>query len=93
MNNYSIIKQPLKTERTTLMRQYNRYVFVVDPASNKIEIKRAVENIFNVRVVDVRTMNVLGKKRRMGMKTGKQPDWKKAIVTLKEGEKISILDE
>lgn len=93
MNYHSIIKQPLKTERTTSMRQYNRYVFVVDPTSNKIEIKRAVENIFNVNVVGVRTMNVRGKQRRMGLRSGKQPDWKKAIVTLKDGDKIAILDE
>lgn len=94
MNRYSIIRQPLKTERTVLLRQYNRYAFVVDIRANKIEIKRAVEELFNVHITSVRTMNVRGKFRRLGVRSrGKQPDWKKAIVTVKEGESIPILDE
>ncbi len=93
MNRYAIIKEPLKTERTGMMRQFNRYVFVVDKRANKIQIKKAVEDLFNVHVNGVRTMNVRGKFRRLGAKSaGRRPDWKKAIVTLKEGENIPILE-
>ena len=93
MNRYSIVKEPLKTERTGMMRQYNRYAFVVDNRANKIEIKRAVQELFNVNVTEVRTMNVRGKFRRLGAGGGgRRPDWKKAIVTLKEGENIPILE-
>jgi large subunit ribosomal protein L23 len=93
MNRYQIVKEPLKTESTGLMRQYNRYAFVVDPRANKIEIKKAIEGLFNVHVTEVRTMNVRGKFRRLGVRGGgRTPDWKKAIVTLKEGENIPILE-
>jgi large subunit ribosomal protein L23 len=93
MNRYQIVKEPLKTERTGMMRQYNRYAFVVDPRANKIEIKKAVEELFNVHVTEIRTMNVRGKFRRLGVRSGgRKSDWKKAIVTLKEGENIPVLE-
>ena len=70
----------------------NKYTFKTDKKANKIEIKRAVEEIFNVKVVDVKTMIVKGKVKRMGRYQGKRPDWKKAIVTLQAGDKIEIFD-
>ena len=64
-----------------------KYTFVVDKKSNKTEIKNAVEKIFGVKVESVNTMNMLGKKKRMGMNVGKRADWKKAIITLTEDSK------
>lgn len=89
---YSIIKRPLFSEKNSRLKANNKYVFEVDRSANKIEIKRAVEEIFQVEVLKVNTINVLGKVRRRGRTSGKRPDWKKAIVTLKEGEKIPILE-
>jgi len=89
MNNpYDIVYTVLVTERgTTLQGKFNKYLLKVNPKSNKVQIKQAVEAIFeNVKVSAVNTMNVLGKKKRMrSAKMGKRPDWKKAIVTLSEG--------
>jgi large subunit ribosomal protein L23 len=90
---YSIIKRPLFSEKNSRLKdKYNQYVFEVDRSANKIEIKKALEEIFGVKVLKVNTMNVLGKVRRRGRTSGKRPDWKKAIVTLKEGDKIPILE-
>lgn len=90
---YDIIKKPVITERSMEKiydRQGNeikRYTFKVDVNANKIEIKKAVEEIFGVEVEKVNTMNVLGKKKRMGRNEGRRPSWKKAIVTLKKDSK------
>lgn len=90
-NPYSIILHPLRTEKgTNVLAKENKYVFVVDRHANKIEIKRAVEEIYKVEVEEVNTLNVLGKWRRVRLVEGKRPDWKKAVVTLKEGEVIEI---
>jgi len=88
MNPYDIVYTVLITEcGTNLQAKYNKYLFKVNPKSNKVEIKRAIEAIFDgVKVSAVNTMNVLGKKKRMrSARMGKRPDWKKAIVTLSEG--------
>lgn len=88
-----IIVRPLLTEKSTKMKEAtNTVAFVVDKRSNKIEIKRAVQKMFDVHVKDVRTMVVHGKVKRMGRFEGKRPDWKKAVVTLKEGETIDFLE-
>jgi len=88
---YSILKRPLFTEKNDRMKErYNKYVFEVEMAANKIEIRQAVERIFGVSVVKVNTMRMLGKPKRRGRSSGRRPDWKKAIVTLKEGETIPI---
>ncbi|MGQ9508614.1 MAG: 50S ribosomal protein L23 [Thermodesulfobacteriota bacterium] len=88
-----IIRRPLITEKSTQQKEENRqYVFEVDPKANKIEIKSAVEQLFKVRVLRVRTLNVLGKIKRLGRRYGKRPDWKKAIVTLKEGDRIDFFE-
>lgn len=93
-NLYNIIKKPCLTEKgMTLQEMNNQVVFKVDPAANKLEIKQAVETVFNVKVSDVRTCNVVGKKKRMGKHSGQRASWKKAIVNLAEGSKIDFLEE
>jgi large subunit ribosomal protein L23 len=88
-----IILQPLITEKSTKMKETeNAIVFVVNRKANKIEIKQAIQKMFDVRVETVRTMNMHGKVKRMGRFEGKRPDWKKAIVTLKEGESVDFLE-
>lgn len=88
-----LIKLSLITERATLLRELNNeYVFEVDKAVNKLTIKAAVEELFKVKVIDVRTMVMPGKTRRMGRNEGKSSTWKKAIVRLKQGESIAMFD-
>lgn len=90
---YDVIKGPLLTEKGTKLKDaHNKVVFEVNRYANKIEIKKAVQEIFNVKVIKVSTMNQLGKKKRLGLKQGKRSDWKKAIITLKEGEKLEFLE-
>ncbi len=85
-----IIKKPIVTEKSMEGAAYNKYTFRVDVKSNKIEIRKAIEKIFNVKVTKVNTLNVEGKTRKRGRYEGKTSDWKKAIVTLREGDKIEI---
>ena len=92
-NRYSVLKKPLITEKSNLMKEeLNQIAFAVDPRANKIEIKEAVKKLFNVKVLKVRTINMLGKKKRLGRSQGKKSDWKKAVVTLKEGERIDFFE-
>jgi len=88
----AIIKELQVTEKgTALAESAGKYLFRVEPTANKIEIKRAVEALFKVSVVSVNTMNMLGKrKRERTWKYGKRSDWKRAVVTLKEGERIEL---
>lgn len=91
---YDVIKKPCLTEKGIgLQDQHNQVVVKVDPRANKIEIKDAMEKLFNVKVKQVRTANMHGKKKRMGRHFGRRSDWKKAIVTLAEGHKIDFLEE
>ena len=90
---YSTIISPSITEKNTILREENKYVFKVDRNSNKPQIKRAIENVFNVKVESVNTMIVKGKKKRMGRFAGNRPNWKKAIVKLAEGQTIDKLGE
>ncbi|MFC1488691.1 50S ribosomal protein L23 [Thermodesulfobacteriota bacterium] len=93
MIQYDVIKRPLITEKTSIQKETsNQLTFEVDPKANRIEIKRAVENIFNVNVAGVRTMQVKGKTKRRGRILGKRRDWKKAIVTLMPGERIDFFE-
>ena len=89
MNANQIIRRPLVTEKSTLMREAgtNIIAFEVDPNANKIQVKDAVEELFKVKVDEVRLINVRGKMKRMGRWAGKRRDWRKAYVRLKEGEK------
>ncbi|OGP65111.1 MAG: 50S ribosomal protein L23 [Deltaproteobacteria bacterium RBG_13_53_10] len=90
---YTIIRRPLVTEKSTQQKETGRqYAFEVEKDANKVEIQRAVERLFKVKVEQVRTCNVLGKMKRLGRKSGKRPDWKKAIVTLKEGDRIDFFE-
>ncbi len=88
---YSIIKNPLQTEKGTALRSYNKYLFHVDKKANKIEIKKAVETIYKVKVKLINTISVRGKKKKVRYAEGKTPDWKKAVVTLEEGQAIEGL--
>jgi large subunit ribosomal protein L23 len=89
MNANEIIRRPLVTEKSTIQRDAgaNVIAFEVAPDANKIEVKRAVEELFKVKVQEVRLANVRGKVKRMGRWSGKRRDWKKAYVRLKAGEK------
>jgi len=88
---YLILKKPLITEKGNLMKdEFNQITFEVNRKANKIEIKEAVEKLFKVHVVKVHTITMQGKKKRMGRSQGMKPDWKKAIVTLKEGDTIDL---
>jgi large subunit ribosomal protein L23 len=85
-----IIISPLVTEKSSLQQASNNtYTFKVSMNANKVEIKKAIEKIFSVRVISVNTITMLGKPKRLGKYNGKRPDWKKAIVTLKPGDRIA----
>ena len=79
------------SEKTTLLTAIDKYVFEVDVRANKNQIKEAVEIAFSVRVTDVNTIKMKGKMKRFGRKVTPRPDWKKAIVTLKKGQKLDIM--
>jgi large subunit ribosomal protein L23 len=88
MNANQIIRRPLVTEKSTILREEGNVIaFEVDPKANKIEVKKAVEELFKVKVEEVRLFNVRGKMKRMGRWVGKRRDWRKAYVRLKAGEK------
>ena len=88
-----VIKRPLITEKTSIQKElYNQLTFEVDRRANRIEIKRAVETVFNVRVSAVKTIQVTGKIKRRGRILGKRRDWKKAIVSLMPGERIDFFE-
>ena len=88
-----VIQRPVVTEKSTIEREIQNIVtFAVDPRAGKIEIKEAVEGLFNVRVLEVRTSRVRGKKRRTGKFTGRRPSWKKARVKLAEGDTIEFFE-
>jgi large subunit ribosomal protein L23 len=92
MNAHQIIIRPLITEKNTNLMQLNKYCFEVDRNATKPQIKRAIQELFNVNVTAVNTMNVRGKLRRRGREFGYTADWKKAIVTLSEGERIELFE-
>lgn len=91
-NPRDVLKKPVVSERSMAMLEDNKYTFYVDPKANKIEIKNAVEELFNVTVLNVNTMSVKGKEKRMGRYVGRTADRKKAIVKLKAGDKIEIFE-
>jgi large subunit ribosomal protein L23 len=91
MDNTNVIIKPLVTEKSThLQETRNVYAFQVTQHANKMQIRRAIEAIYNVKVTDVRTMNRKGKPRRSRMKMAKTSDWKRAIVTLAENSRIEL---
>lgn len=87
-----ILSQVITEKAERLKAEQSRYTFRVAPTANKIEIRDAVQQLFKVHVREVRVMNYLGKPRRMGRFSGRRPDWKKAVVTLKQGERIESLE-
>lgn len=90
---YQIIRRPLITEKGTDLRdRTNQYLFEVARDANKIEIKRAIESLFRVTVLHVRTLSVKGKRKRLGRFVGRTSDWKKAVATLKEGQTIEFFE-
>ncbi len=95
MQREHVLKRPiLLTEKATRLREGdNKVVFEVALEANKAQIRSAVEELFSVRVTDVNTMVQRGKRKRMGRRVGPRPNWKKAIVTLREGDEIQFFDE
>ena len=93
MIDYEIIKRPLITEKTSIQKEKaNQVSFEIDSRANRIEVQRAVEKIFNVKVLNIRTMHVRGKAKRRGRILGKRRSWKKAIVTLMPGQRIEFFE-
>ena len=93
LEEYKIIRRPLITEKGTILKDdNNQLVFEVDPHSNKSEIKKAVEKLFKVTVVSVKTQNRAGKPKRLGRSAGRRRNWKKAIVTLKQGDRVDFFE-
>jgi len=93
MNQYDIILRPIVTEKSSLAKEArNQYVFEVARNANKIEIAKAVEQLFKVKVLSVQVMNMEGKARRLGKFSGKRPDWRKAIVKVSPKDKISFFE-
>ena len=93
MIQYDIIIRPVVTEKTSIQKEdFNQVSFEVDRRANRVEIRRAIEKIFNVKVADVKTMQVKGKVKQRGRIVGKRKDWKKAIVKLMPGERIDFFE-
>ena len=88
LTHFDVIKSLIRTEKSTSMEPKSKYLFLVLKESNKIQIKAAVEHIYKVKVKDVNTLIVRGKMKRVRREAGSTPDFKKAVVTLKEGQKI-----
>lgn len=93
MHAYEVLRRPILTEKSSYQADtLHRYTFEVDVRANKLDVRRAVEEVFDVAVENVNIMNVRGKPRRFGRREGRTSDWKKAIVTLAPGETISFFE-
>lgn len=93
LEEYQILRRPIITEKSsTLKDENNQIIFEVDSESNKSEIAKAVEKLFKVTVLSVRTQNRIGKRKRLGRHEGRRKDWKRAIVTLKEGDRVDFFE-
>ena len=90
VSSHQILVRPIITEKNTLLNEQGKYTFEVLPDANKIEIKRAVEEVFKVKVSAVNVIRVPGKMRRMGRTAGMTRSWKKAVVTLEPGQRIEL---
>ena len=89
---YTVLRRPIITEKSTELADTGKYVFEVDPRANQLQIKEAVESIWSVDVVDVRTIRMHRKTRRVGKFSGRKSEWKKAMVTLAEGQSIEFFE-
>ena len=93
MKAFDVIKTVRLTEKgTTQGEKFNQYTVVADRRANKVQIRQAVQELFQVKVLEVNTLNVQGKKKRVRMREGRKPDWKKAYVTLREGDTITFFE-
>ena len=92
MNPRDVIVRPMITEKSTLLQESGKYVFQVTSGANKVEIKRAVQDALGVKVLDVNITKIRGKSKRFGPRIKKRPDTKKAVVTLRPGERIQIIE-
>lgn len=92
MHTYDVLRRPLVTEKSTVLAERNKYCFEVARDANKVQIKEAVEKAFKVKVASVNVMTVPGKMRRAGRQRGMTPSWKKALVTVEEGNKIELFE-
>jgi len=90
---YRILRRPLVTEKATDLAQNSQYTFEVARNANKVEIGKAIESIFDIHVTNVRTLNMRGKIKKYRGREGKTSDWKKAVVSLRKGEKIEVIEE
>jgi large subunit ribosomal protein L23 len=93
LSNAQIIKYPIITDKATRLLENNQYSFVVDHSSNKISIKAAIENLFSVKVIKINTCRLPRKKKRVGKYIGWKPQYKKAVVTLSEGDVINLFTD
>jgi len=92
MNLHDIIRRPLITEKATDLQEHDKYVFEIDRSANKVQVKGAVEKVFSVHVVDVNVVTVPGKLKRRGRRQVPTSRWKKAIVRLKPGDRITYFE-
>jgi len=92
INVYEVLRRPLVTEKGTVLQEQNKYIFEVAKGANKPQVKQAVEKAFNVTVKSINIMTVVGKKKRYGRAITQRPDWKKAVVTLKQGDSIQVFE-
>jgi large subunit ribosomal protein L23 len=93
MDPYAVIKMPMLSEKSDHLKDgLNKIVLVVDRRANKTEVKKAVEKLLKVKVLDVNILNVRGKVKKLGQRQGKRPDWKKAIATLAPGQKVQFIE-
>lgn len=90
MTHYDVLRNLMRTEKSTTIEKDRQYMFHVAKTATKIDIKKAVEAIYKVKVQAVNVLNMHGKKKRVRQKAGHRPDWKKAVVTLHEGSKIEV---
>ncbi len=92
MHLYEVLRRPLITEKNTVLQEQGKYAFEVAKSANKVQVKQAVEKAFKVKVNSVNMMTVPGREKRVGRRVALTPPWKKAIVTLKTGEKIEFFE-
>ena len=92
MQIYDVLRRPVITEKSSLLQEGGRYVFEVASKANKVQIRQAVEKAFSVKVTTVNVMTVRGKRKRYGSRLTARPSWKKAVVTLKQGDRIEIFE-
>ena len=92
MDIHRVLVKPTITEKSTILQETGKYTFEVAPKANKVEVKEAVERSFGVTVLDVNISKLRGKRKRYGPRIAKQPDVKKAVVTLKPGDRINLIE-